>query len=154
MECSSIIYVAYLVFLPFAAVVIYTTIAAIYSGIYFRKRDRRDKPLLGYWQKEKLSVITSLVFGIWVGYLNAGTPLIMGILIGIAALTIFGRDYIQYTALRIMFYRNNSMPWNYRPFLEFCTERIFLRRVGFGYIFIHRLLMEHFAEMEPNTKPV
>jgi hypothetical protein len=30
---------------------------------------------------------------------------------------------------------------------------IFLRRVGGGYIFIHHLLMEHFAEMyvEPPT---
>jgi hypothetical protein len=25
--------------------------------------------------------------------------------------------------------------------------RIFLRRVGGGYIFVHRLLMEHFAKM-------
>lgn len=28
---------------------------------------------------------------------------------------------------------------------------IFLRRVGGGYIFIHRLLMEHFAEMYVET---
>jgi hypothetical protein len=26
-------------------------------------------------------------------------------------------------------------------------DLIFLRRVGGGYIFVHRLLMEHFAEM-------
>ena len=28
-----------------------------------------------------------------------------------------------------------------------CVDLIFLRRVGGGYIFVHRLLMEHFAEM-------
>jgi type I restriction-modification system DNA methylase subunit len=28
-------------------------------------------------------------------------------------------------------------------------DRIFLRRVGGGYIFVHRLLMEHFAAMYP-----
>jgi hypothetical protein len=27
------------------------------------------------------------------------------------------------------------------------TERIFLRKVGGGYIFVHRLLMEHFASL-------
>jgi hypothetical protein len=38
---------------------------------------------------------------------------------------------------------------------DLCTERIFLRRVGGGYIFIHRMLMEHFAAMgtdEQNSK--
>jgi hypothetical protein len=33
------------------------------------------------------------------------------------------------------------------PFLDHCVDLIFLRRVGGGYIFVHRLLMEHFAEM-------
>lgn len=38
-------------------------------------------------------------------------------------------------------------------FLDHCVDLIFLRRVGGGYIFIRRLLMEHFAEMyvEPPT---
>jgi hypothetical protein len=33
------------------------------------------------------------------------------------------------------------------PFLDHHVDSIFLRRVGGGYIFVHRLLMEHFAEM-------
>lgn len=38
--------------------------------------------------------------------------------------------------------------------LGHCVDLIFLRRVGGGYIFVHRLLMEHFAEMyvETNSK--
>jgi hypothetical protein len=40
------------------------------------------------------------------------------------------------------------MPPNYVSFLNYATERIFLRRVGGGYIFIHRLVQEHFAEHE------
>ena len=40
------------------------------------------------------------------------------------------------------------MPLNYVRFLEYATERIFLRRVGGGYIFIHRLVQEHFAANE------
>jgi hypothetical protein len=37
------------------------------------------------------------------------------------------------------------------PFLDHCVDLIFLRRVGGGYIFVHRLLMEHFAEMYVET---
>lgn len=52
---------------------------------------------------------------------------------------------IQHYMLRWMLYRDNRMPWNYTSFLDHCVDRIFLRRVVGGYIFIHRLLMEHFS---------
>jgi hypothetical protein len=41
--------------------------------------------------------------------------------------------------------------WRLVPFLDHCVDLIFLRRVGGGYIFVHRLLMEHFAEMYVET---
>ena len=47
--------------------------------------------------------------------------------------------------------RNNLLPWRLVPFLDHCVDLIFLRRVGGGYIFVHRLLMEHFAEMYVET---
>lgn len=37
--------------------------------------------------------------------------------------------------------------------LNHCVDLIFLRRVGGGYIFVHRLLMEHFAEMYEASQP-
>jgi len=40
------------------------------------------------------------------------------------------------------------MPLHYSAFLDYCAERIFLRKVGGGYIFVHRLLMEYFASLE------
>jgi hypothetical protein len=33
-------------------------------------------------------------------------------------------------------------------FLDYAVERIFLRRVGSGYMFVDRLLQEHFASLE------
>jgi hypothetical protein len=33
-------------------------------------------------------------------------------------------------------------------FLDYATERIFLRKVGGGYIFIHRMPLEYFAGLE------
>ena len=39
------------------------------------------------------------------------------------------------------------LPLNLISFLDHCAERNFLRKVGCGYIFVHRLLMEHFASL-------
>lgn len=58
-------------------------------------------------------------------------------------------------------------PLNYARFLDYCADRIFLRKVGGGYIFVHCLLLEHFAALtdadiqrlaspvgaKPSTKP-
>ncbi|MEH2055123.1 MAG: hypothetical protein V7K97_02850 [Nostoc sp.] len=40
------------------------------------------------------------------------------------------------------------IPWNYARFLNYCTDRLFLQRVGGRYRFLHKLLQEHFAQME------
>jgi hypothetical protein len=47
--------------------------------------------------------------------------------------------------------RNGDIPWNYVGFLDYAADRIFLRKVDGGYIFIHRMLMEYFAALE--TEP-
>ena len=61
-----------------------------------------------------------------------------------------------------MLVRNGSVPWDYAKFLDHAAERILLRKVGGGYIFIHRMLLEYFAarydessvEATPNAKPL
>jgi len=58
-----------------------------------------------------------------------------------------GRFLFRRFAFRITLVSCNLLPWRLVPFLNHCVDLIFLRRVGGGYIFIHRLLMEHFAEM-------
>ena len=60
-----------------------------------------------------------------------------------------GRAVIQHLILRILLYRRGFMAWKYASFLDYCADRIFLQKVGGGYIFIHRLLMEHFASLTP-----
>ena len=66
---------------------------------------------------------------------------------------LFGLKYgglavISHFTLRFILYRNGDIPWNYVRFLDFATDRIFLRKVGGGYIFIHRMLMEYFVSLE------
>ncbi len=87
--------------------------------------------------------------GISWGYLFFTIP--FGLTIGLA----FGGGYavIQHLTLRSMLYKKGVAPWNYARFLDYATELIFLQKVGGGYIFIHRMLLEHFAQVEPEQVP-
>jgi len=55
---------------------------------------------------------------------------------------------LKHLSLRLVLWHSGAIPWNYAHFLDYAAERIFLQKVGGGYIFIHRMLMEHFAQME------
>ncbi|MGD1862712.1 MAG: hypothetical protein ACFB0E_22420, partial [Leptolyngbyaceae cyanobacterium] len=53
----------------------------------------------------------------------------------------------QHVALRIVLYGAGYSPWNYARFLNHCSDRLLLQRVGGRYRFIHKLVQEHFAAM-------
>jgi hypothetical protein len=55
--------------------------------------------------------------------------------------------------MRLMVIRNGSTPRNYVRFLDHASDRILLRKVGGGYVFLHRMLMEYFAAryVEPSA---
>ena len=57
---------------------------------------------------------------------------------------------LSHLALRFVLWRSGAMPWNYAAFLDYAARRVFLRKVGGGYIFIHRMLLEYFAAL-PDT---
>ncbi len=63
------------------------------------------------------------------------------------------RAVIRHLTLRYLLVREDHMPWRYAGFLDHATECIFLRKVGGGYIFIHRLLLEYFASIESDATP-
>ncbi len=49
--------------------------------------------------------------------------------------------------LRFLLYCENVIPFRVIQYLDFCTDRILLRKVGGGYIFIHGMLMEYIASL-------
>ena len=56
---------------------------------------------------------------------------------------------IRHYTLRFLIYLRRYGPWNYTQFLDYAVDELhFMQRVGGGYIFIHRMLLEHFAAME------
>jgi eukaryotic-like serine/threonine-protein kinase len=56
-----------------------------------------------------------------------------------------GQDVIQHYVLRFMLYWKGYTPLRYANFLDYAARLVLLQKVGGGYIFIHRLLLEHFA---------
>jgi MFS family permease/DNA polymerase III delta prime subunit len=72
-----------------------------------------------------------------------------GLLFALLAFAWYGGiDVIEHYTLRVLLWFQGHTPPHYIQFLDYAAERIFLQKVGGGYIFIHRLLLEHFAEME------
>jgi DNA polymerase III delta prime subunit len=65
----------------------------------------------------------------------------------ISALLLGGVDVLKHYVLRGVLYLTGQTPGKYASFLNYASRLNFLQRVGGGYIFIHRLLLEHFAAM-------
>lgn len=84
-----------------------------------------------------LSLFAGLLFGAFGG-------LVSGLTVGLAN---GGAAYIQHITLKLLLWRARSLPWHYVRFLDYAAERILLRKVGGGYIFIHRLLLDHFTTL-------
>ena len=82
-----------------------------------------------------LELMDSLIFGSSFG-LSLG--LIFGLKWG-------GTACIKHFTLRLILYHADRIPWNYARFLDFASDRLLLKKVGGGYLFYHRMLMEHLA---------
>jgi hypothetical protein len=85
-----------------------------------------------------------LIIGLYIG-------LITGLIIGLVAGMKFGGvACMQHFTLRQILYQKSRIPWNYVKFLDFASDRLLMKKVGGGYVFFHRMLLEHFARMNPN----
>jgi hypothetical protein len=55
---------------------------------------------------------------------------------------------IQHVILRFFLCSFGKTPWNYPRFLDHAADRVLLRKIGGGYMFIHQSLLEHFASLD------
>ena len=107
-------------------------------------------PNQGIWRSLQNSLLFSMVGVVILGIiaLQLGIPIfsaLTGLLFGLFSPA--GLACLQHFILRLVLYQNRHIPWNLTRFLNYATKLIFLQKVGGGYIFIHRLLLEHFAQM-------
>jgi hypothetical protein len=76
-----------------------------------------------------------------------------GLIVGlIAGLNRGGSAVIKHYALRLMLWLSGYTPFKFIKFLDQCAKLILLKKVGGGYIFIHRMLLEYFADI-PTQHP-
>jgi hypothetical protein len=118
----------------------------------------KTTPNQGIRQSLRNCGIVFLIFGLICGLVLGlifspitGAVAALAFAIG-GGLTYGGDVVIYHYTLRFFLWNNGCIPWDYIGFLDHCVDLIFLRRVGGGYIFVHRLLMEHFAAMYPKEQ--
>ncbi|MGD1865550.1 MAG: hypothetical protein ACFB0D_13435, partial [Phormidesmis sp.] len=113
------------------------------------------KPNQGIRQSAKNAILIAMVATI--------APLLTSLLFESSTSTLFwaaaglsfglalggGEACAKHGVLRFVLFCQGRIPWNYASFLDYAAQRIFLQKVGGGYIFIHRLLLEHFASLPP-----
>lgn len=111
------------------------------------RRSARHSLLVGI-----ISVLVVVVITVLLVILFGGVSLPFMFFIGplvvlVSALRAGGIACIQHFVLRWLLWRDKKMPWNYPRFLDYAAKRILLRKVGGGYMFVHRLLLEYFASL-------
>ncbi len=90
-----------------------------------------------------------LVLGLVLGLLSG---LVLGLLFGVVLwlLGLGGPAVIQHYVLRLLLWRSDAVPLQLVPFCDRCVDLVLLRRTGGSYIFIHRMLLDCLASLEPS----
>ena len=144
---------------------------AFVGGLTGTEVDIRTRPNQGIWRSInnalRLGVVISLivllafvvsesvVYGVKLdSILRGGNSLLFFVAITgmIAALVSGGFAAFQHVILRRILQREGAIPQNYAHFLDYCASLILLRKIGGGYIFLHRYLLEYFATLNKNTQ--
>lgn len=138
-------------------------VVAFFLGFRGQEVEKTSYPNQGIRKSLLNSIIVGFAFGIMGGVLvgfavpftTNSALLLRSVIISAFAIGTIGslvigggKACIQHLILRCHLSLGGNTPWNYAQFLNYAAERIFLQKVGGGYIFIHRLLLEHFATMQ------
>jgi len=90
-----------------------------------------------FWNGALLGFNTSLPYVLLFGIVGG---LLAGGLLG-------GLTCLQHGVLRFILWRTQTIPLRAVQFLDYAARTILLYKVGGGYIFIHRLLLEYFVAL-------
>lgn len=128
----------------------------VIRGLCGKRIGKASQPNAGIWQSARSSTLFALVAmiilfipGLLLGNTKASFWAVTGLAFGFAAGG--GEALIKHVLLRLILTITGITPWNYSKFLDYATASIFLQKVGGGYLFIHRLLLEHFAALDLQT---
>ena len=139
----------------------------IASGIDTGEVSLRHRPNQGVWSTFRTSLIVSALLSVAValGVILAVLPIVdarwQAIYIGLSpaiayggygSWTVFGGVSVyRHWMLRQTLTNRRYLPYNLSRFLDYAADLILLRKVGGGYIFVHRYLLEYFADLNTET---
>jgi hypothetical protein len=92
-------------------------------------------------------LIIGVIFGLGYVILGLLAGLIIGVIFGLTlVLLIWLAAVVLHYTMRYWLAHTHTFPWQATSFLEDATARILLQLVGRGYSFVHRLLLDYFAD--------
>ncbi len=76
-----------------------------------------------------------------------GIPSLIGMVLGLLLGLFAFEAALKHLVLRLVLFVSGWSPWNYARFLNYSVNSVLLQRIGGGYIFVHRSLLDHFASL-------
>jgi hypothetical protein len=139
-------------------------LSVLFSGLGSSDIEKRIIPNQGIYSSIRNCIVTgfiggllfALIFWLSLGLFIRDQPIVsIGLIGGLISGLFFGLQYggaacNQHYALRVMLQQKGQIPWNYANFLDFASNRLLMKKIGGGYVFYHRMLLEHFARMNLN----
>lgn len=130
-------------------------LAMIIGGFQPGPEEYRAYPNQSIWltirSLTKIGLMIALILGVQLWW-RSGTlvgAILASSVAGISiALWYGGLDVLEHSIIRLIIARRGHAPLNYAKFLDYAANELnFLQKVGGGYVFIHRYMLEHFAEI-------
>lgn len=97
-----------------------------------------------------MGLVLSIFFWLFQNFYGVGThfALYMGLMTLFGLAMTNGAWIIEHYFIRLLLAITDRIPLDLTGFLEHAVGLVLLRRVGGGYIFIHRMLIQYFAGSE------
>ncbi|MBZ5624708.1 MAG: TIR domain-containing protein [Acidobacteriia bacterium] len=121
---------------------------------------QQTKPGAGVWRSLRnallaplLASVVLLAFVLWLDrtlekpwyFFILGATVTWGFLRG-------GLFCLQHLVIRLQLKARGNAPWRFGAFLDSAAELLLLRKVGGGYVFLHRMLLDHFAALHGGSR--
>jgi len=128
--------------------------AFLLGGIRGRRLEEKSRPNEGILLSLRNAVVAALLLGPVLGafvkyyYDSWSDGLITAAIMILIVFSLFGGSTVtKHLLVRVILRREDCNPWRYARFLDHTSRLVFLRKVGGGYIYLHRYLQDYFASL-------
>ncbi|MFO7678780.1 MAG: hypothetical protein R6X34_01905 [Chloroflexota bacterium] len=138
----------------FLAIPTWVLLFALLAGLRGKKIETKSVPNQGIHLSARnglkaafLYFLPFTLFG-FILYGGFGAAIVAGFTAALGAFLAYGgSNIVKHYLVGMILWLTGKIPRTYPHFLDSSVERLFLYRVGGGYIFIHRLLQDYFSRL-------